>query len=170
MRRWDRFFATAFIWFVAASLLYMFWDKFTSVRLSFDALWPNVMSPNEVMNIDWSQISQKTDEIIRQANLAFQSQLQAQMPMIMALSIALIVAATLSTWFIWRGELHAGPARPAVKGGKAKRGSTVERIVDLLNDDELMELRDRLGMPEDERTATLEELLAARESEAQARR
>jgi hypothetical protein len=170
MRRWDRFFATAFIWVVAASLIYMFWNAMTIARVSFEGIWPTITSANDLNNLDWSQVSWKADEIIRQANAAFQLQVQSQMPTLTALSIALIFAATLSTWFIWRGELHAAPARPAVKGGKAKRGSTVERIVDLLNEDELMELRDRLGLPEDERTATLEELLAARESEAQARR
>jgi hypothetical protein len=68
-----------------------------------------------------------------------------RLPVAAVLTLLLTAAATISTWFIWRhAGLEAHLALKALDVEKQKRRGRIERFVEELGADELVELRSRL--------------------------
>ncbi len=181
MRGRDRLFGTVAIWVAVAIMMNNLLDRFLRITADFSGLWPPLnftyqMSPdgsvlpgnpisslsesqlNEIVNRVGSQIISQTNDIVaRQAG---------NIPVFVILALALILAATLSTYFIWRhahveADAPAQAKRPA--NAKSKRGSRVEQVVNALDEDEIAELRARLGDVHDDDAVPLEVLLGTQD-------
>lgn len=181
MRR-ERLFATAAIWFAFAIVMNNLLERFTRVNANFNGLWengPRVFMGPEMSSELWAQYNQAIEQanavrqqVVAEVTAAMSSQLNANMGPLVLLSAILILAAVVSTVFIWRNaHLDAAePARAAKASGKAKRGAAnnrVELVMNNLDDNELAELRSRLEA-ENEPTS-FEELLMQREAEKRLR-
>jgi predicted PurR-regulated permease PerM len=177
MRGRERLVATAAIWIAFAIVMNNIVDRFTRVVAEFTGLWPNMsfygmQAPST--DADWDRLSQAMDSanqisqsLMNQVNESISAQMTSNMPILVILALALILAATLSTYFIWsKAHLEPEAAAPSRRGSsmKAKHGSRVQQVVNALDEDELDELRARLWEAEQADAVPLEELLAERNS------
>jgi hypothetical protein len=175
MRGRERLVATVAVWIAFAIVMNNIVDRFTRVSAEFTGLWPNMGfygSQAPVTDADWDRLNQAMDSanqisqsLMNQVNESISAQMTSNMPILVILALALILAATLSTYFIWsKAHLELEAAAPARRGSnvKAKHGSRVEQVVNALDEDELDELRARLWEAEQADAVPLEELLAER--------
>lgn len=172
MRGRERLFATVAIWAAFAFVMNTLLDRLTIVNANFNGLWPTISDPNIWTNSNfqqiWDAVNQNALNMMAQVNQSINSQLAGNLPILVILSLAMIVAAMASTSFVWHNA-HLEPAEAsqtqhnANRGSKSKRGGRVERVMDALDEDELAELRARLIDPEEVEAASFEELLAGRE-------
>jgi hypothetical protein len=176
MRGRERWFATVAIWGTFAFVMAFLIDRFTRVTADFRDLWSNFSypyGPYGPQPLDENLLAQIRDiqneaarlsqTLLTEVNQHISAQLAANMPILVILSLALIVAATLSTYFVWQ-KAHLEPeATPQAKRGgssaKAKRGGRAELVMNTLDDDELAELRARLIEAEQVEAVSFEELL-----------
>lgn len=184
MRGRERVFATLGIWFAFAVIMNNLLDRFTRLNANFNGLWengPRVFLGPSFTDEMWTQYNQAIEQanavrerVVNDVAAAMSQQLDANMGPLVLLATLLILAAVLSTFFVWRNT-HleaAAPARAAKTAGKAKRGAAanrVELVLDTLDETELDELRARLETAESE-PASFEELLRQQEVERRARR
>lgn len=179
MRGRDRLFGTVAIWVAVAIMMNNLLDRFIRITADFSGLWPqlnfssyadipplpgtpNYDKFNQIVNEVGAQILNQTNDIVAR-------QMSANIPIMVILALALILAATLSTFFIWR-HAHLESDTPAqakrtasAANVKSKRGSRVEQVVNALDEDEIAELRARLHDVDDEDAVPLEALLAVRD-------
>ena len=173
MRGRDRLFGTVAVWIAVAVMMNNLMDRFIRVTADFTGLWPPMNFIGEFGPEQFDVMNQITEtgnqvgiQIIGEVNDIVARQMSNNLPIFVVLAMALIVAATLSTYFVWRNAhletdsvSRSKHAQAAAR--KSKRGSRVEQVVNALDEDELAELRMRL---ESENEAlSLEELLTARE-------
>lgn len=184
MRGRERLFATLGIWFAVAVVLNNLLDRFTQINANFNGLWetgPRVVMGPAFTDEMWGEFNQALEQanavrqqVVTDVTAAMSQQLDANMGPLVLLTLVLIIAAVLSTYFIWRNaHLDAAePARAAKATGKAKRGAAnnrVELVLDTLDETELDELRARLESAESE-PASFEDLLRQQETARRARR
>ncbi|MBI5667767.1 MAG: hypothetical protein HZC41_07140 [Chloroflexi bacterium] len=184
MRGRERVFATLGIWVAFAVMMNNLLDRFTEVNANFNGLWesgPRVFMGPEMTPEIWEQFNQALDranavreQVVADVAAAMSRQLDANMGPLVLLATLLILAAVLSTFFVWRNaHLDAAePARAVKATGKAKRGAAanrVELVLDTLDETELDELRARLETAEST-PASFEELLRQQETERRSRR
>jgi hypothetical protein len=180
MRGRDRLFGTVAIWAAVAVMMNNLLDRFIRITADFSGLWPPLQityqtfpdlpplpDPNNITAQQLNEVINRTGpQIIEQANEVVARQMAANMPIMVILALALILAATLSTYFVWRhAHLEADAPAQAKRAAtvKTKRGSRVEQVVNALNDEEISELRARLSNADEEDAVPLEALLTARE-------
>lgn len=185
MRGRERLFATVAIWGAFAIIMNNLLERFTQVNANFTGLWENgpqiMIGAGQITPEMWDQYNQAIDrvntirqQVVNEVTAAMSQQLNANMGPLVLLATILIIAALLSTFFVWRNaHLDAAePARAVKASGKAKRGEAnnrVELVLNNLDDSELAELRSRLEV-ENEPAASFEELLMQREAEKRLRR
>ena len=171
MRGRERLFATLAIWTAFAVVMNNLMDNFVSMSADFSGLWPPFSYfDSPVANADYNQFSRLMNEtatqIVTQVDQIITHQMSINMPILVILALALILAATISTVFVWRYahlETDAAQARRAGQPAtKSKRGGRVEQVMKALDEDEIAELRARLVADEEGETVSLEELLATR--------
>jgi hypothetical protein len=149
MRGRERLFATAAIWIAFAVMMNTILDRFIRVSGDFFGLWPpmtfygelpannpTVTEMEELINRTGTQIVQQVDHLVSQHMAAY-------IPVMVILLLALIFAATLSTYFVWRNAYQEADV-PATDGVKVKRDGRVQQVMNALDGDELDELRARL--------------------------
>jgi hypothetical protein len=175
MRGRDRLVATAAIWIAFAVVINMMIGTFTNLYADFTGLWPNFNfygSGGPTTEAEWTRMQEIMDQanqlsqtLTTQVNQHISAQMANNMPILVILSLALILAATLSTYFVWH-KAHLEPEAVATPhrstNSKVKRGSRVDLVVNALDDEELAELRARLYDGSDMEAVSLEELLAER--------
>ncbi|MEO8608484.1 MAG: hypothetical protein ABI690_11405 [Chloroflexota bacterium] len=181
MRGRDRLFGTVAIWIAVAIMMNNLLDRFLRITADFSGLWPplnftyqtlpdgSVLPGNAISNLTENQLNEIVNrvgsQIITQTNDIVARQ-AGNIPIFVILALALILAATLSTFFIWR-HAHVEADAPAqakrATNAKSKRGSRVEQVVNALDDDEIAELRARLGDADEEDAVPLEALLGSRD-------
>jgi predicted PurR-regulated permease PerM len=173
MRGRERLFATAAIWIAFAIVMNNLINTFTHLYADFSGLWPgfNFYGPQPPMTdaqiANLQEMMDKANELSQtlagQVNQTIAAQLANNMPTLVILSLALILAATLSTYFVWH-KAHLEPEASAASnrdtGSKVKRGSRVDLVVNALDEEELAELRARLYDAGEMDAIPLEELLA----------
>jgi len=168
MRGRDRLFATVTIWIAFAIVMSNMLDRFTQVVTDFSGLWPPLTFYGDTSNPTYDQINELINrtgsQIVSQVDQVVARQMAASMPILVILSLALILAATLSTYFVWRNahldvESSGQTRRAGQATAKSKRGSRVEQVVNALNDDEIAELRARLVSEDGAEPVPLEQLL-----------
>jgi hypothetical protein len=180
MRGRDRLFGTVAIWVAVAIMMNNLLDRFIRVTADFSGLWPplNVMYQSYpdapplpgASNLTVDQLNEVVNrvgpQIISQVNDMVARQMATNIPIMVILALALLLAATLSTFFIWR-HAHLESDAPAqakrAANVKSKRGSRVEQVVNALDEDEIAELRARLRDADEEDAVPLETLLGARD-------
>lgn len=180
MRGRDRLFGTVAIWVAVAVMMNNLLDRLLRVSADFSGLWPplnfyyqslpdgSVLPGNPISGLTDTQINEIGNrigsQIVSQTNdiVAHQA---SNIPVMVILALALILAATLSTYFIWRNaHLEAdAPAQHKRSAVKSKRGSRVEQVVNALDEDEIAELRSRLMSADEGEVIPLETLLAQRD-------
>lgn len=173
MRGRERLLATLAIWVVLGFSLNSLIDRFTQVSMNLYGIWPQFPSffPGQT-EADWEQIEQIGQQIYNDSNMIVQqltstidqtvsNQLATYMPILVILSLALILAATVSTVFIWRSATAFEP-EAAAQNEKTKRQSQVEAFINKLDGRELEELRARLNENTDGEAIPLGEVLAER--------
>jgi hypothetical protein len=171
----DRLFGTVAIWIAVAVMMNNLMDRFIRITADFSGLWPPMNFSGEFSPEQFDVMNQITEtgnrvgiQIFGEVNDIVARQMSTNMPIFVVLALALIVAATLSTYFVWRNahldtdkvsqSRHAqGAAR------KSKRGSRVDQVVNALDEDELAELSLRLVSENHTESVSLEELLTSRE-------
>jgi hypothetical protein len=173
MRGRERLFATAAIWIAFAIVMNNLINTFTRVYADFSGLWPgfNFYGPQApTTEADFLRLQEMMDQanqlsqmLAAQVNQTIATQLANNIPVLVILSLALILAATLSTYFVWHKahlepEAAAKPRRDA--NSKVKRGNRVDLVVNALDEEELAELRARLYDGGEMDAIPLEELLA----------
>jgi hypothetical protein len=181
MRGRDRLFGTVAIWVAVAVMMNNLLDRLLRISADFSGLWPpitftsqmlpdgSVLPGNPASNLTENQIIELGNrigsQIVSQTNdiVAHQA---SNIPVMVILTLALILAATLSTYFIWRNahiEADAPAQNKRAANVKSKRGSRVEQVVNALDEDEIAELRARLTAADDGEAIPLETLLAQRD-------
>lgn len=155
----DRQLATLIIWAALFIILALTVPRLLDVQADLTGLWP----PNNggVINsaVDVAQINaalqgaqQRLPELMASAQASIRDQLAVRLPLAFVISLAMILAAAASTWFVWRhAGLEAKLAADLLTFEKAKRRNRIERFVDDLDLDELDDLRARLEYDTDER-------------------
>ena len=176
MRGRDRLFGTAAVWVAVAIMMNNLLDRFIRVTADFSGLWPplnfssyadippvpgtpNYETFNQIVNEVGAQILTQTNDIVAR-------QMSTNIPIMVILALALLLAATLSTFFIWRHahlEAESSAQDRRATTVKTKRGSRVEQVVNALDEDEIAELRTRLIAADEGEAVPLEALLAARD-------
>lgn len=151
MTQRDRQWTTLIIWTAFLIAILLVWDRGLVIPVDFSGLWPQMtvmpgaMDAEELRSIIESARA-ASPEIIARVEAAIQAELAWRVPFVAALSAMLIAAATACTFFVWRNAgLEAYLAREAVQSAKQKRHSRIETFVDDLDEDELGQLRSRLG-------------------------
>lgn len=152
MSQRDRYWTTLIIWILFAIAFLIVFDRVLMLQADFTGLWPN-QPMGYVMAQDAATLSEAiagaqdaAPSILPAVQESLRVQLAQRMPLAAALGAALILAATLCTFFIWRNAgLEAYLAREAVSAEKTKRRSRIEMFIDELDTDELDQLRARLG-------------------------
>jgi hypothetical protein len=181
MRGRDRLFGTVAIWVAVAIMMNNLLDRFLRVTADFSGLWPPLQytytlpspsfpPPDTIPNITVDELNEVVNrvgpQIVSQVNDVVARQMAANIPIMVILALALILAATLSTFFIWR-HAHVEADAPAqakrTANAKSKRGSRVEQVVNALDEDEIAELRARFRDIDDEDVVPLEALLGVRD-------
>jgi len=175
MRGRERLLATLAIWVVLGFSLNSLIDRFTQVSMNLYGIWPQFptffTAPGQT-EPDWQRIEQLSQQITNDSNAIVQqltstidqtvsNQLATYMPILVILSLALILAATVSTVFIWRSAIAFEP-EAAAQNEKTKRQSQVEAFINKLDGRELEELRARLNENTDGEAIPLGEVLAER--------
>jgi hypothetical protein len=173
LRGRDRLFATAAIWVTFAFLLNTVVNRFTQVSADFNGLWPNFpfypgpqpgISEADIVRLQdaYDQATQLSQSMMTTVLESVRAQMASNTSILVILALALILAATLSTFFVWRNaHLETETASPA-RSSKIKRGGRVEQVINALDDDEIAELRARLVEADADETVSLEELLSVR--------
>lgn len=153
MHQRDRQLATLGIWFVYVALVFiMFSQMLNFFQLDLTALWPPETSgyvniPQSVQDLTNALTFAEgaRESVVAAMRESLQQQMQARLPIMTLLILLATVAATLSTWFVWRhAGLEAHLALKALDVEKQKRRGRIERFVEELGADELVELRSRL--------------------------
>jgi hypothetical protein len=181
MRGRDRLFGTVAIWIAIAIMMNNLLDRFLRITADFSGLWPplnftyqslpdgSVLQGNPTSNLTDTQLNEIVNrvgsQIVTQTNDIVARQ-AGNIPIFVILALALILAATLSTYFIWRHahvEVDVPSQAKRAVNAKTKRGSRVEQVVNALDEDEIAELRARLREAEDDDAIPLESLLGARD-------
>ncbi|HEX2907464.1 MAG TPA: hypothetical protein VHO69_11420 [Phototrophicaceae bacterium] len=182
MRGRERLFATLGIWTAFIVVMNNLIERFTRVSADFTGLWPSIPMPSvgadgqanwDAYNQIFSEVQNRSTEIFNQVTTSINQQMATNMGPLIVLALAMILAAVLSTYFVWRNaHLEAEPEAKAVKqAAKTKRSQAqnrVELVLDNLDAGELAELRARLETAETE-PASFEDLLARRDSELRLR-
>jgi hypothetical protein len=184
MRGRDRLFGTVAIWAAVAIMMNNLMDRFLRITADFSGLWPPLQytytlpdasfpPPDTIPNLTVDQLNEVVNrtgpQIVSQVNDIVARQMASSIPIMVILALALILAAILSTYFVWRhAHLEAAVPAPVRRGAsaanvKSKRGSRVEQVVNALDDDEIAELRARLHEVDEDDAVPLETLLAARD-------
>lgn len=153
MKQRDRYWTTLIIWAVFAILIIVIFDRVLAVQADFSGLWPPEQSMAYPLAQDAAQLNQvlaaareASPALLAQVQQSIHEQIVQRLPLVMALTVALISAATSCTWFVWRNAgLEAYLAREVVQAEKAKRRSRIEQFMEDLDSDELDQLRSRLG-------------------------
>jgi hypothetical protein len=173
MRGRERLFATAAIWIAFAIVMNNLINTFTHLYADFSGLWPGFNfygSQAPTTEADFLRLQEMLDQanqlsqtLAAQVNQTIATQMTNNIPVLVILSLALILAATLSTYFVWHKahlepEAAAKPSRDA--NSKVKRGNRVDLVVNALDEEELAELRARLYDGGEMDAIPLEELLA----------
>jgi hypothetical protein len=175
MRGRDRLFGTVAIWFAVAIMMNNLMDRFIRITADFTGLWPPINFYGEFSTEQFDVMNQITEtgnrvgnQIFGEVNDILAHQMSTNLPMFVVLALALIVAATLSTYFVWRNAhletdttSQSQPTQSSTQ--KSKRSSRVEQVVNALDEEELAELRLRLMSENQTDAVSLEELLTARE-------
>ncbi|MBZ0281253.1 MAG: hypothetical protein K8L97_10975 [Anaerolineae bacterium] len=174
MRGLERLLATVTIWVVFGFMLDSLIGRFTRVSMDLYGIWPQFPTYFTVQGQtepDWQQIQEISQQISNDSNAIVQQltttisqtvndQLAANMPILVILALALIMAATVSTVFIWRSAILPDAVAESEKN---KRRSKVEQFVNKLDAHELDELRARIMESDDQEGVSLAEMLAVRE-------
>lgn len=152
MNQRDRYWTTLIIWLVFVIAFLLVFDRLLMIQADFAGIWPEqpmgyVMAQDaETLNQAIAGAREAAPTILAQVQESMRVQIAQRMPLVLALGAALILAATLCTYFVWRNAgLEAYLAREAVSAEKAKRRSRIEQFMEELDTDELDQLRARLG-------------------------
>lgn len=165
MKQRDRQLATLIIWGIFLILLVMITDRMLIVRADFLGIWPQPSGFPAAQDIEQiNQMAQTALEnsrtILPLVEQSIREQFAIRVPIGAVLSLILIAAATISTYFVWRNAgLEADLAYKLVNAEKAKRRSRIEQFMDELAPDELVELRSRLSEDEAQGTQSLGDLV-----------
>jgi hypothetical protein len=156
MHQRDRQWATLVIWGVFLLLVTIAVSTLLTFNIDYTALWPPgslyylygpLTQPQTIEELrtvlEFAQAALPTVEVAARESLA--QQMALQLPIATVVTLMLTLAATVSTWFIWRhAGLEAHLALKALDVEKQKRRSRIERFVEELGEAELVELRSRL--------------------------
>lgn len=179
LRGSDRLVATAIIWIILVMVLNRLQSIFLDgyMNINFQGLWVSFYGSTNINPFTMSQLEEVgwrlRDPMMTQINQLVQTQMGANIAIMVILALALILAATVSTFAIWRKAHMETDAAPQARRGsqaKVKRGGRVELVMDSLSEDELMELRARLIEAENAEAVPLEDLLFNPEAERRGRR
>jgi hypothetical protein len=178
MRGRERLFGTAAIWIAVAVMMNNLMDRFIQVRADFSGLWPPLQYTftqlpdasgvvSDAPSLTVAELERVANtvgtQIFSEVNNVVARQMSANIPIMVILALALILAATVSTYFVWRNaHLEADAPARSKSTVKAKRGSRVEQVVNALDEDEIAELRTRLMDDHSGEAIPLEELLVNR--------
>lgn len=184
MRGLERLIATAAIWIAIGSVINNLLDRFARITADFSGFWPSDLTPYLTNSTDSSgnviangidipglqaalaQNSQTVLNRVTDSVNAQMAQLNGNMPILVVLCLALLLAATVSTFFIWRKTQHEGSttqeANTAQSSEKRKRGGKAALVMDMLDADELADLRARLVNPYDDEVEAFGQLLNER--------
>ncbi len=162
MREWGRFGATLAIWLTVAISLNNLIERFTRVQADFTGIWPNINYnyPTDMVSQEqwqqWQTLISQTEAnaqaIMGQVTASMNAQLSANMGPLLLLSLALIIAATISTAFIWRVRAAEAETESRAASEKSKRSPRVDQLMRSLSEAEWQELRYRLTETDGELT------------------
>jgi hypothetical protein len=156
MQQRDRQLATFIIWFVFLILVTMAVSQLLVFQADYAGLWPSLPSTVQYGPVGPPQTVEQLEQALTFAQAAregvmasvaesIQQQMMLRLPVAAVLTLLATLAATISTWFIWRhAGLEAHLALKALEVEKQKRRSRIERFVEELGESELVELRSRL--------------------------
>lgn len=150
MRGRERLYATAAIWTAFVIVMNNLLDRFIRVSADFSGLWPpltyygEIPANNPTVDELNALINQTGIQIVQQVDYIVARHMATYIPAMVLLILMLILAATLSTFFVWRNAYReaAAPARHE----KTKGSSRVDLLVNTLDDGELADLRARLAV------------------------
>jgi hypothetical protein len=153
MNQRDRYWTTLIIWLAFTILMIIVFDRVLLVQADFTGLFPPeqtyqypLAQDAETLNQVLAAARDASPALLAQVQQSIHDQIAQRLPLVMALAVAFIAAATLCTWFVWRNAgLEAYLAREVVQAEKVKRRSRIEQFMEDLDSDELDQLRTRLG-------------------------
>ena len=151
MNQRDRYWASLIIWGSFTILILLLFDRGLMVTADFAGLWPQSSAFPQAQDAEQlSQVVSAAQQALPEIMLGVQENIHAELatrvPIVVASSLLLILAATICTFFVWRNAgLEAYLAREVVQSEKAKRRSRIEQFMEDLDSDELDQLRTRLS-------------------------
>jgi hypothetical protein len=156
MSQRDRQWATVIIWGVFMVLMGIILSQLLLFRADFAGLYPpqtlNVIAQFGMPSQTLEELQQALafaqnarEGVMENVRLSIQGQMAQRLPIAAVLTLLLTLAATISTWFVWRNAgLEAHLALRMLDIEKAKRRSRIDTFVEDLRESELVELRARL--------------------------
>ncbi len=148
----DRQMATAVIWLILFAALAVIVPRLLAVQIDYAPLWegPPPMFGGGVVDANLIETAVMTAQerlpsVLAEAQTSIRAAMAVRVPLAAAISLVLIAATALATWFVWRqAGLEARLAADLIAFEKAKRRSRVETFVDDLDAEELDILRQRI--------------------------